>query len=88
LIYTSELAAYTALLGAIVALRLTLVSKPIVVAAVLAATAICAATVIVATTTAGIYRATILPSLVASFTIVKIEAIIGPVNPLFLGDFY
>jgi hypothetical protein len=88
LIYTSELAAYTALLGAIVALRLTLVPKPVIVAAALAATAIRAAIVVIAATIAGVCRAIVLPSLVASFTIVKIEAIIGPANPLFLGDFY
>ena len=81
LIYASELAAYTALLGAVVALRLTLVPEPVVVAAALAATAARAAA-------AGIRGAAALPSLVASFTTVKIEAVVGPANPLFLGDFY
>ena len=80
LIYASELAAYTALLGAVVALRLTLVLEPVIVAATLAATAARAAV-------ADIRRAVVLSSLVASFTIVKIEAVVGPANPLFLGDF-
>ena len=81
LIYAFELAAYTALLGAVVALWLTLVPEPVIVAAALAATAARAAA-------AGIRRATALPSLVASFTTVKTEAVVGPANPLFLGDFY
>ena len=80
LIHASELAAYTALLEAVVALRLTLVPEPVIVAATLAATAARAAA-------ADIRRATALPSLVASFTIVKTEAVVGPANPLFLGDF-